>query len=87
MRRTLVTAIALALAGNSFAASAPLAGDAPVVASAAEVTTQLPRTARPSHYAIEVTPHADTMTFDGKVRIDIEVLAPTSTIVLRDPFA
>ena len=83
MRRTLVTAIALALAGNSIAASAPVAADAPVAASAAEVTTQLPRTARPTHYAIEVTPHADTMTFDGKVRIDIDVLTPTSTIVLQ----
>ena len=83
MRRTLVTAIALALAGNSIAASAPVAADAPVAASAAEVTTQLPRTARPIHYAIEVTPHADTMTFDGKVRIDIDVLTPTSTIVLQ----
>jgi aminopeptidase N len=83
MRRTLVTAIALALAGNSIAASVPLAGDAPVAASAAEVTTQLPRTARPSHYAIEVTPHAETMTFDGKVRIDIDVLTMTSSIVLQ----
>jgi len=83
MRRTLVTAIALVLAGNSVAASAPATGDAPVVSAAAEVTTQLPRTARPSHYAIEVTPHAETMTFDGKVRIDIEVLTPTSSIVLQ----
>jgi aminopeptidase N len=82
MRRTLVTAIALVLAGNSMAVSATVAGDGPA-ASSAEVTTQLPRTARPSHYAIEVTPHADKMTFDGKVRIDIEVLAPTSTIVLQ----
>ncbi|WP_374357313.1 M1 family metallopeptidase [Thermomonas sp.] len=83
MRRPLVTAIALVLAGNCVAASAPAAGDAPVASSATEVTTQLPRTARPSHYAIEVTPHADRMTFDGKVRIDIDVLAPTSTIVLQ----
>ena len=82
MRRTLVTAIALVLAGNSMAVSATVAGDGPA-ASSAEVTTQLPRTARPSHYAIEVTPHADKMTFDGKVRIDIDVLAPTSTIVLQ----
>jgi aminopeptidase N len=83
MRRTLVTAIALVLAGNSVAASAPAAGDAPAASAAADVTTQLPRTARPSHYAIEVTPHADKMTFDGKVSIDIDVLAPTSTIVLQ----
>ena len=83
MRRTLVTAIALVLAGNSVAASAPVVGDASAASSAAEVTTQLPRTARPSHYAIEVTPHAGTMTFDGKVRIDIDVLTPTSSIVLQ----
>ena len=80
MRRTLVTAIALVLAGNSVAASAPAAGDTPAASAAADVTTQLPRTARPSHYAIEVTPHADKMTFDGKVRIDIDVLAPTASI-------
>ena len=83
MRRTLVTAIALVLAGNGVAAPAPAAGDAPAASAAAGVTTQLQRTARPSHYAIEVTPHADRMTFDGKVRIDIEVLAPTSSIVLQ----
>ncbi|WP_425501723.1 M1 family metallopeptidase [Pseudoxanthomonas koreensis] len=51
--------------------------------AASEVTTQLPRTARPSHYSIEVTPHADRMTFDGKVRIDLDVLVPTDTLVLQ----
>ena len=84
MRRTLVTAIALALAGGSLAASATPAGDSPAAAAAtAEVTTQLPRTARPSHYAIEVTPHADKLAFDGKIAIDIEVLEPTDRIVLQ----
>ena len=39
--------------------------------------TQLPRTAIPSHYAIEVTPHADQLTFDGKVAIDLKVIKPT----------
>ena len=48
-----------------------------------QATTQLPRNARPSHYAIEVTPHADKMAFDGKVKISIDVLEPTSTIVLQ----
>lgn len=85
MRKTLVTAIALALAGTSLAVSAQTAGaaSAPVAASASEVTTQLPRTATPSHYAVEITPHADKMTFDGKVKIDIEVLQSTNTIVLQ----
>ena len=83
MRRTLVAAIALALAGSSLSASAqPTTAPASAPATS-EVTTQLPRTARPSHYAIEVTPHADAMTFDGKVRIDLDVLVPTDTLVLQ----
>lgn len=79
MRHILASAIALALTGAAGTLSAQ-----PVTApAAAEVTTQLPRTARPSHYAVEVTPHADTMSFDGKVRIDIDVLAATDRIVLQ----
>ncbi len=79
MRHLLASAIALALTGAAGSLSAQ-----PVAAPAAtEVTTQLPRTARPSHYAVEVTPHADTMSFDGKVRIDIDVLAATDRIVLQ----
>lgn len=80
--RPLVIAMALSLAcSQAFAASA---GDMPAGAEqAAAVTTQLPRTARPSHYTIEITPHAQAMAFDGKVKIDIEVLAATDRIVLQ----
>jgi len=81
MRQILTTAIALALACASpctFAQPAP-----PAPSAAAAVTTQLPRTARPRHYALEITPHADTMTFDGKVRIDLDVLQATDRIVLQ----
>uniref|UniRef100_UPI00286D1B51 M1 family metallopeptidase n=1 Tax=Sphingomonas sp. TaxID=28214 RepID=UPI00286D1B51 len=45
--------------------------------------TQLPRTAIPSHYAIEFTPHADTLTFDAKVGIDLKVIKPTHELVLN----
>ena len=45
--------------------------------------TQLPRTAIPSHYAIDITPHADQLTFDGTVAIDLKVIKPTSTLVLN----
>ena len=45
--------------------------------------TQLPRTAIPSHYAIEVTPHAAALTFDGKVAIDLKVIKPTRELVLN----
>lgn len=82
MRKTLVTAIVLALAGTSLAASAQSGANASA-AAASTVTTQLPRTAVPSHYAVEITPHVDKMAFDGKVRIDIDVLQSTNTVVLQ----
>lgn len=84
MRQILVTAIALALATTSAAASAHAAAAPDAVgASASQVTSQLPRTAKPTHYAVEITPHADKMTFDGKVAIDIVVLQATDRIVLQ----
>ena len=85
MRRNLVTAaITLALCGTtSIAAAQAPAQAARASTPSVQATTQLPRNVKPSHYAIEVTPHADAMTFDGKVRISIEVLEPTSTIVLQ----
>jgi aminopeptidase N len=45
--------------------------------------TQLPRTAIPNHYAIEVTPHAESLTFDAKVAIDLAVIKPTRELVLN----
>lgn len=82
MRRSLVVAISLALC----CVASPAAFAAEPAASAAasnEITTQLPRTARPDHYRVEITPHAAQMRFDGKVSIDLEVLQPTSSIVLQ----
>ncbi|MEO7936238.1 MAG: M1 family metallopeptidase [Dokdonella sp.] len=80
MRRTLVVAIALALF------SAPIfvsAADVPKVSAIADVTTQLPRDVRPTHYEIAVTPHAESHTFDGRVEITLDVLKPTDRIVLN----
>ncbi|MBB4709347.1 M1 family metallopeptidase [Xanthomonas arboricola] len=83
MRLPLVTAIALALVGTSPAACVLAAAPAPPSAAASSITTQLPRTAKPTHYAVEITPHADKMTFDGKVAIDVSVLQATDRIVLQ----
>jgi aminopeptidase N len=84
MRRTLVTAIALALASAGPAAHArpAAAPDAPAGA-VSTVTTQLPRDVRPTSYDIEVAPHADRLAFDGKVRINVDVLQPTRSITLN----
>ena len=79
MRRPLIAAIALALAAGPVAAFAQEVAAPPV----ANATTQLPRGVVPSHYAIEVTPHADKLAFDGKARIDLNVVEATDRIVLQ----
>ncbi|WDM76301.1 M1 family metallopeptidase [Xanthomonas cucurbitae] len=83
MRLFLATAIVLALAGTSLTGYVDAAAPAPATKAPAAITTQLPRTARPSHYAIEITPHAEAMRFDGKVSVDLQVLVPTDAIVLQ----
>ena len=52
-------------------------------ATAAETTTQLPRTVRPTHYDVAIEPNPDTLTFDGQVAIAIDVLQPTTSITLN----
>ncbi|APP76974.1 aminopeptidase [Xanthomonas vesicatoria ATCC 35937] len=86
MRLPLATAIALVLTGTALTShlyAAEPASARTAAPAAAAITTQLPRTARPSHYAIEITPRAEAMAFDGKVSIDVQVLAPTDAIVLQ----
>jgi aminopeptidase N len=71
-RRVLVSATAFALASLSLAATA-----------VELVTTQLPRGVVPSYYDIAVTPHAETLTFDGAVTVALDVLQPTRHITLH----
>ena len=52
-------------------------------APAAAITTQLPRTVRPTHYAVAITPDAGALAFSGRIAISIEVLRPTATITLN----
>jgi len=80
-RSTLVSAIVLALASASMSAVAAV----PAAKHAVEqqATTQLPRNVRPVHYDVAVTPHADKLSFDGKVAIKVDVLEPTGSITLN----
>jgi hypothetical protein len=75
------------LASAAFACAASAAPAAPQIAKADTVDeslpTQLPRTAVPHHYAIVVTPHAERLSFDGTVAIDLEIVKPTSVLVLN----
>lgn len=52
-------------------------------ATADTVTTQLPRSVRPSHYDVTVTPDAKALTFAGKAAITVDVVEATSTITLQ----
>jgi aminopeptidase N len=73
-----LAAAPIALAAASVAANAQT-GDGP----AAGVTTQLPRTAVPHHYAISVTPDAKALTFTGTVSIDVTVTQATNALTLN----
>ncbi|MBC7416360.1 MAG: M1 family peptidase, partial [Herminiimonas sp.] len=52
-------------------------------ALAASITTQLPRTVRPSHYDVAITPDAQHASFAGSVGITLDVLQPTTGITLN----
>lgn len=47
------------------------------------IPSDLPRTARPLHYAIDFTPDAKALTFTGRESITIEVYQPTDRLVLH----
>ncbi|AMK16762.1 MULTISPECIES: M1 family metallopeptidase [Sphingobium] len=69
-------------------AAAPLALIQPALAQAPAgpapgITTQLPRGAAPSHYAIEVTPDAPNLKFTGKVTIDVAIAQSMPVLVLN----
>jgi len=45
--------------------------------------TQLPRTAIPRHYRVDVTPDAARLRFTGTVAIDLDVVQPTRSLTLN----
>jgi len=81
MRKSLVSAIAPALAVSAGATLAMPAQHA--AAAASQTPTQLPRNVRPTHYAVAITPHADKLNFDGQVTVDVQVLKPSTSITLN----
>ncbi len=78
MRRT-PFAIALFSAVSLTSLALPALAAKPV----ATVTTQLPRNARPTHYALQIQPDATRMTFEGRVTIDLEILKAGTTLTFN----
>ena len=89
--RHLLVAAASSLGLAACAAQPGIAPAAPVAAAPAftgapldaGVPSQLPRIARPLHYAISVTPDAQALTFAGEAAIDIELYEASATLTLN----
>jgi len=83
MQRSLISLAVLAMLG--FSSSAPtLAAAAPVTAhKAAQVTSQLPRNAVPTHYAVSLTPDAANSSFSASVTIALDVKTATNSLTLN----
>ncbi len=79
MHRSLISAAVLALA--ALASTPALAGPAGAVQN--QTTTQLPRSVRPTHYDVAITPNAAASTFAATVAIELDVLTPTASITLN----
>jgi aminopeptidase N len=75
--------VPLLLASAALSIAFPALAQKPVDTVDTSLPTQLPRTAVPHHYAITVTPHAQALTFDGTVAIDLDVVKPTSALTLN----
>ncbi|TFW19878.1 M1 family peptidase [Massilia arenosa] len=80
MHRTMISAAVLALVALS---SAPTFAAPAHSAATAQATTQLPRSATPTHYDVSLTPDAAKSTFSGKVTITLNVTQATSTLTLN----
>ncbi|AKH43113.1 aminopeptidase N [Altererythrobacter atlanticus] len=84
MKRLATSALSAILLASTapaaFAADNPAAPAAPLPES---VPSDLPRTAAPTHYAIDFTPDMEALTFTGTEVIDLEVFSATDTLVLN----
>ncbi|TFW20552.1 M1 family metallopeptidase [Duganella callida] len=82
MQRSLISLAVSALLGVS--AGPTLAVAAPAAATqVSQVTTQLPRTAVPTHYAVSLTPDAAHSSFSASVTIALDVKQATSSLTLN----
>ncbi|WP_336962273.1 M1 family metallopeptidase [Sphingobium aquiterrae] len=74
----------LSMAAAPFAIAAPAMAQGQAASGPAPtVTTQLPRGAAPSHYAISITPDAKALSFTGTVAIDITVSQAMPSLTLN----
>ncbi|TYQ21266.1 UNVERIFIED_ORG: aminopeptidase N [Zoogloea ramigera] len=84
MQRSLMSiAVTAALALGPVLTHAAQAGPATKSRAAAQQTTQLPRNAAPTHYAVSLTPDAASRTFSASVVISLDITQATDRLVLN----
>ncbi|HJV00427.1 MAG TPA: M1 family metallopeptidase [Burkholderiaceae bacterium] len=88
MQRSLISlAILTLIATHPFSATAAEAkqanAGAKVDAKATQVTTQLPRHASPTHYALSIAPDAEHSTFSASVTIALDLREPSTSLTLN----
>ena len=83
MIRNLTIRLLAATALAACAVSPALSQSAAPPPAPSQVTSQLPRNAVPSHYAITVTPNAADLSFTSKVSIDIALTQASNSITLN----
>ncbi|NRR32027.1 M1 family metallopeptidase [Oxalobacteraceae bacterium] len=84
MHRKLISAAVLTLIGLSALPVGASAAARPGAALAqGQITTQLPRNAVPSHYAVSLTPDAAAATFSASVTIALDLRQRSSSITLN----
>ncbi|RFP35607.1 M1 family metallopeptidase [Duganella sp. BJB476] len=82
MQRSLISLAVMALLGLT-SGLAPLTVAAAPAAKAAKVTTQLPRNAVPTHYAVSLTPDAANSSFSASVTIALDIKQASNSITLN----
>jgi aminopeptidase N len=88
MQRSLISLAVLTLvAMHQFPATAAMAATPAAAAkagsTAVQVTTQLPRNASPTHYALSIAPDAEHGTFSASVTIALDVHQPSTSLTLN----
>eukprot|EP01030_Chromulinospumella_sphaerica_P027461 gene27461-27727_t len=84
MQRTLISLAAMLALGATLPASALAAAHPAASASKpATVTSQLPRHAVPSHYAVSLVPDAAQRSFSGSVTITLNMLEASDSLTLH----
>jgi aminopeptidase N len=83
MQRTLISLAVMLALTSTLSASAQAAAAKPAASASTQITTQLPRNAVPSHYAVSLVPDAAQRSFSASVTIALDVVQASDSLTLH----